>query len=809
MKKSSLKNKKPVSDLQFDDITPVAPHALGGLVRDHFANGRLYATVAAHGGLINIGYWGKQHLGAPNFFNASSETGWTKLFRVYANIGDKRYYLMLNDTKLYPFGISSHCELEGVEFEFQLLLLPDALVQRFRILRNPKNLSVRIEMLHQESCTATSAENRTWGNFAFQAQHNALIAFCRDENPTIYRGGGALAQKGLKINLKDAPKATTWIGLGCDTPFDARCGYHARSKHYLTSEPIKEKSAAFFVAFGSSQPGLKERLDQLATCVHAECDRLIAGYEQRLLSRPRIDTGNPVLNSAFSQYPEIINQMRLPDCPGATRASCTDYYVWGWDGMTPLIPSALANEPEYTAATLRFFQETLNADYGIPIQFTTDFRLRLSEPFPAQCQYIAGLYHYVATTGDLVLAEEVFPTCKFILDRCRKDLVKDTGLVSGNALWPDFPEAMEENGDDVSSLNNSLLYQGLRAMEYISQALGDATLAKECQEWAQRLRTSFVKYLYDEEKGYFISSCSSKTLIPRKHYCCQAIFWITPFARELVAHAPDRISKFMDEHLRSSKCLLSLPQWDTAWMADGNQLGSSYPTSDYFYVNVHKLLGDGHGLETWLGDVEWFWRRHTTPEAFTPEGENEEELGPDNTGGKQCQSATAWYACLYMGLAGMDFDHEGLTLTPWGSMPIKIRGLTLHGKSFDLEISGKGRYMGALKVNGKLLAPGSRKLSWTELKGDTVLLELVRSKRAPKSPEIVRADGLRVTVLKSKKDRLAARIGGNMTGDVVVQTNGKERVFVDDKPVQYPVDPATGTITIPFLNQGEMMIVLK
>ncbi len=94
-------------------------------------------------------------------------------------------------------------------------------------------------------------------------------------------------------------------------------------------------------------------------------------------------------------------------------------------------------------------------------------------PFPAQCQYIASLYHYVSITGDLAFAKEVLPTCKFLLDGCRRNLVKDTGLVSGVALWPDYPEAMDEDGHDISSLNNSLLYQGLRAMEYLAQALGD------------------------------------------------------------------------------------------------------------------------------------------------------------------------------------------------------------------------------------------------------------------------------------------------------------------------------------------------
>ena len=32
---------------------------------------------------------------------------------------------------------------------------------------------------------------------------------------------------------------------------------------------------------------------------------------------------------------------------------------------------------------------------------------------------------------------------------------------------------MEEDGGDLSAINNSLLYQGLRATEYIAASLGD------------------------------------------------------------------------------------------------------------------------------------------------------------------------------------------------------------------------------------------------------------------------------------------------------------------------------------------------
>jgi hypothetical protein len=803
---------KTMEQLCFEEITPVAPSGLGGLVRDHFANGRIFATVGAHGGLLGVSCWGDQHLGAKDFFRGDAESAWVKLFRVCVRIGEKRYYLTLNDTRLYPFGYGSCCQIDGVAFSHELLLLPDALVQRARVLRNPRKLPIQFEMVHQEACTAVGIKNRTWGEFAFEPRRNALIVSCRDENqvppPPTGSVEDSLAQKGLKIKQRDAPQATTWIGIGCDVPLNVRRGHHRRSKYYLASKPIQGSDVAYVVVFATERKWLNTRLAQLAKGVHGECDQLLRGYEGRLRARPRIDVGDPVLNSAFGQYPEVIGSMKVPDRPGATRATAAGYFVWGWDGMTPMVPCALANESEYTAQVLRFFHETLDPDVGIPLQFTSTFQMSLKQPLPSQCQYLASLYHYVATTGDLSVAKEVWLTCEFILDRCRQDEVRRTGLVAGSALWPDFPEAMGEDGHDVSSLNNSFLYQALRGMEFLAQALGDTARADDCRDWARRLRASFVKYLYDEEQGYFISSCSAKTLKPRRHYCCQAIFWITPFVRELVSHAPGRISAFMDKHLRSDKCLLSLPHWDTAWMADGNQLGSSYPTADYFYLNVHKLVGDDDGLKAWLGDVDWFWRRHTAPEAFTPEAENEAELGPDNPGCKQLQAVTCWYACLYMGLAGMDFDHEGLTLTPWGDRPIDIRGLTLHGVSMDVKIAGAGNHVGSLKLNGKALPAGSRKILWSQFKGKTALLELIRSRKAPRCPVVVRADGLRVTAIETGRGRLSAQVAGEMSGEVVVQTTAMAQVSIGGRPQSCPYDPATRTLAISLPRSGVVELAI-
>ena len=111
----------------------------------------------------------------------------------------------------------------------------------------------------------------------------------------------------------------------------------------------------------------------------------------------------------------------------------------------------------------------------------------------------------------------------------------------------------------------------------------------------------------------------------------------------------------------------------------------------------------------------------------------------------------------------MDFDHEGFTLHAVGRPADRRRGLRLRGAALDLTIRGRGTHVGALKLNGRLLPAGSRKIAWGELRGPRARLELVRSTRPPRHPVIVRADGLRVTQVA---DRARLPVGARGRRDV-------------------------------------------
>ena len=71
---------------------------------------------------------------------------------------------------------------------------------------------------------------------------------------------------------------------------------------------------------------------------------------------------------------------------------------------------------------------------------------------------------------------------------------------------------------------------------------------------------------------------------------------------------------------------------------------------------------------------------------------------------------------------------------------------------------------------------------------------------------IVRADGLRVRLLDSSPGQLAARIEGDMSGEVVVQAAPGATVTMDGKPVECSCDPTTGCMIIGFTSGQAMDI---
>jgi hypothetical protein len=355
----------------------------------------------------------------------------------------------------------------------------------------------------------------------------------------------------------------------------------------------------------------------------------------------------------------IIESLTVEDIPGGMRAADSGYWIWGWDSMVHSDAAMLSGNYEWVKQMLLFHKKTAHPKVGIFHSMDLTGQPTMSMAFAAQTLYCIMLYNYYIYSMDREVLAEYYEFAKLILENAIASEVKDTGLMKGIALYPDFPEFLDQNGDDISSFNNSICYQAICCMEKLAEKLGKNDDFIQYHEYSLKMKDSFRKYLFDEDKGYYYDSVSSIDFSPRCHYPTYAILWLTPFAQDLIDGREQCIADFMHENLTARFGTKILPTWDSSFIADGNQLAIYMPVTEGFYRHMMRIGGYD---ETLLKVIEKNWSQITIPEALTVEMINH-GLTPDNPGRKQGFCINSWYVLFFSYYLGLSISVDGLTFS--------------------------------------------------------------------------------------------------------------------------------------------------
>ena len=740
--------------VDFSQARPVAARGVP-FRRLKFMSGRLTVDLAPHGGLTALyGYVGNCF--GTELFRADPTSSFGKLFRFQLRIDGTPYYPELQDTELFAEGFVSHCRAAGVAFDYELRVLDDAVIQRYQVTDNPENRTVSGRLLFHRH-TAVDADAWNWRSSA--ADRGEMLAADRDGCCAVVIGGDR------------APTIRS-----CNRGFE------------LIFEAAPAADGAFFTVVAAEPEAAAARARQLRQTVHAECDALQRRIEERYAAQPVFHLDDPVLESAIRNAVPSVAALAVQDTPGAIRAS-QNYWVWGWDSMVHADALCYANAPELVYQMLEFYRRKADPERGIAHAFGVNFEADLFMAYNAQSIYITMLYNYLAATGNWEQVRGCYDFARELLNRIEPTLDPETGLGIGLSLFPDFPKLLEETGeDDLSSFNNSLYYQALRALSLLADHYGDSELAACCAERAQRVAENFRRYLFDPEQGYWFDSFGIRNRsVTRKHYPVYAILWVTPFARELCAGVETAAARFANRNFPYDCGLYMLPKWDPGFMADGNQLGAYYPPVDRLYWNLRVMTGDRRAWKFFRQVVTRYWRELTYPEGNTHESGNPEPT-LDNPGCRQAFTAKSWY-CDFLTLAlGLSMDHCGLTFDAEPPLSGLIaERLVLRGKTIAVEVRGSGRLCG-LRLNGRKL-PGRTKIAWEELAADN-RIELLLSSQ----PELClrRADGVAVQQVTRRGDTLKLQLTATAGAQLYFTLPGKVRATVDGVATAITYDRVRG-----------------
>jgi hypothetical protein len=664
-----------------------------------FSGGRVAASIANHGGLTHVDYFGEQRLGESRLFNGHAISAWTQLFRLCLGIGDNLYYLTFANTEFFPFGYTSHFTAEGVTVRHGLYLLNDALVYRLEVLRNARRRRAISAVLFQmNSATRVDKSTRIWTGFEAISPDNLWEATVIDQHtkPSKAQGNFGLNKT---FPTEQVMRSETYVAVTSDRALRFENLNHF--KNTLRSARFS-REATFCVVLGhTDQTRFHQRAQSLRKSAPAEVDKLLAGYRESL-KKPAISFSNPAVQSCVANTRAMLNAAKPKDIPGGLRGANNGYWIWAWDSFVYSHTYLLLRDDAFPAEMLEFYKRHSDPEIGIAHAFTLDQKPFLPMADNAQSLYAILLYDVYLFTGNNHILRTYFGFALELVNRAGREEVGKTGLVRGSSLYPDAVDTLGETGDDISAINNSIYYQALRAMEVLARELDSTNIADDLRQRADRLQGNF-ELLYDNEKGFFYTSISASDFKPREFYGGHAVFWVTSFARDLVAPHAAPIARFIKKNLLMPHGYRLMPKWDQGYMRDGNNNGYYDPYMDRFYLETMKLAVDGKEIARFSDDVAWFWNQLTVPEAMGAEMENH-GLTVDDPGKQQPFSMRVWCSIFFSTLAGLELDCDGLNFSACDAGPIGIRGLLVRGHTVDLKVTGRGWQIDKLLLDGKPVA---------------------------------------------------------------------------------------------------------
>ena len=777
------------------------PFALDGLGVPYltYAGGRIGASVNRWGGLHQLAFYGlAPESASPIYFEADAASSYAKLFRFRLCVNGLPYSLELHETQHFPFGYASLFAVPSLEVEVRhhLTLLNDAAVFTLNVVRNPNRLPLSLQWEHHDS--TQKAQNgdvvREWSAWNEDAAAPTLTATDRwtdaGWDAELGHTKETPGQVGLAICTAGRREGEAWIALVCEQPPSVHSSLGRRT---ITSPPFTDGTHAAALLFASDASALRQRMEEVRPALPALARRKEESFLERLKSVPTLAVSAPsdtaVLSSYFAQAPGISETLMVEDKPGAMRAASLHYWVWGWDTVMCAEAYLVSGNAAFVRDALRFYRDAADPASGWAHQFSRDLQTRTPQAPAAQCLYLILLYGYLSYTGDLALVQDVYPFARQILARAAGSLNAD-GLGTGPALWPDLPVFAGHTGRDCSVFNNSILYQGARAMEALAQLCGDPETAATARQIGRGLEEKFVPVFWDTEKSYFVDSVDSETGEQRKSYPSHALLWQSAFCDDLAHEALPACAEFLRRHHATPRGFLPYPRWDKAFNGDGNQLGQTWPITDVFDTQCLAAAGEQAALTQWMDGIKWFWEQLTVPEAYSVQTINDGGT-PDAPGGKQPFSAKSWYMAICQSLAGVSVDLGGVTLGPGLAAPVARARLHYRGGLLQVTAEGDGHYPASLTVDG---APvhGSCKAPHALLSapGDHVIA-YQRTTDLPAHPVILSLHGGTLhTVAILESGTLKAQIAAGHPVWLRFAAPEKPRVVLDGEPVACAYDAA-------------------
>jgi len=422
----------------------------------------------------------------------------------------------------------------------------------------------------------------------------------------------------------------------------------------------------------------------------------------------------------------------------------------------------------------------------------------------AQGMYICLLHHHFSMTNKKNIVEQHYPYAKTIVTRMMNALADDSGLMKGMSLYPDFPMAMLETGNDISLFNNSLAYCSLRAMEFLAGVCHDDETVKMLSEFNAKMRDNFDKILFDKELGAYINSVDSATYERRPCVNIGSLMWENDFLEEIVRVNDHEYVKFIEDHCIGRSYFRAIPLWDKSFDGDANQLHCTWPVVEENVMRLLNRTGKTEVIDRWAGWVKYWIDKLIVPEGISYLIETdapETDSWNCEPGTWQAYTMRQWYQDVLHTYLGITLDYGGITISPSGCGAYTLENLSYLGGLVNIECVGSGRYVSAIEVNNQSIKGTSKipfDLLWhKEIESTIELSKLeppstlpleardlplkvkIRLQDTQPSFELLKCYGARITDYTSSDDAMNFYLEGSGYCEIIFRTAGQDVRLID------------------------------
>lgn len=472
------------------------------------------------------------------------------------------------------------------------------------------------------------------------------------------------------------------------------------SKNILTAS-IDNDEYIFVIAFDESNKKAivraKDTLNNYSDYINKQNNR----YLQIIRDMPILESPYKSLNNFFVLAPLYHESCKVLSVPGGIRAKTEHYWIWGWDGMSSSFAYAYWNDMDFVGNMLKLYMETADKNKGIGHMFARDMSHIETSMVAAQGYYISLLYQYHLNGGDIL---PYYDFAKKIFGFIVSTEVESTGLCKGYSLFPDFREAILENGNDLSAFNNSSAYCAVCSMRELSKSMNDSETFNKAAVFADRMKENYSKLLFDEERGFFVASVDAATLAKRQVFMSPSIKWDNFFCYDLIENKKRQVVEFFEQNFVCECGIMNAPVWGVGYDADANQMHCYWPSNGECYSRLINFENRKDLIEKLIS-----WISCWTDILMCPEGidcyDNINEPKPDGwnavNGTWQAYSMRAWYEATVHSIVGIDFDQNRMNIYPYEGEEMILKNIHFAGKTFDIYMKGSGCYIKDVILNEK------------------------------------------------------------------------------------------------------------